>query len=140
MTFIRRACIILMIFEVIFEQISNSFRNCSAHLSHTSFHLICNANLINVTILFQHITDQLVSRCSDCSVDADCLPEGRGYRCLCRAGFQGSGLQCEGMRYTIELTVMQYRKGTSIRQAPVFRHLRVLRKSPWKFIIWMNEL
>ena len=33
-----------------------------------------------------------------------------------------------------------YRKGTSIRQAPVFRHLRALRKSPWKFIIWMNEL
>ena len=33
-----------------------------------------------------------------------------------------------------------YRKGTSIRQAPVFRHLRALRKSPLKFIIWMNEL
>ena len=32
-----------------------------------------------------------------------------------------------------------YRKGTSIRQAPVFRHLRALRKSSWKFIIWMNE-
>ena len=27
-----------------------------------------------------------------------------------------------------------------MRQAPVFRHLRALRKSPWKFIIWMNEL
>ena len=43
-----------------------------------------------------------------------------------------------------ESTVMHsnvlYRKGTSIRQAPVFRHLRALRKSPWKFIIWMNEL
>ena len=34
----------------------------------------------------------------------------------------------------------KYRKGTSIRQAPDFRHLRALRKSPWKFIIWMNEL
>ena len=34
----------------------------------------------------------------------------------------------------------KYRKGTSIRQAPVFRHLRALWKSPWKFIIWMNEL
>ena len=34
----------------------------------------------------------------------------------------------------------KYRKGTSIRQAPVFRHLRAFRKSPWKFIIWMNEL
>ena len=34
----------------------------------------------------------------------------------------------------------KYRKVTSIRQAPVFRHLRALRKSPWKFIIWMNEL
>ena len=33
-----------------------------------------------------------------------------------------------------------YRKGTSIREAPVFRHLGALRKSPWKFIIWMNEL
>ena len=33
-----------------------------------------------------------------------------------------------------------YRKSTSIRQAPVFRHLRALRKTPWKFIIWMNEL
>ena len=33
-----------------------------------------------------------------------------------------------------------YRKGTSIRQAPGFRHLRALRKSPWQFIIWMNEL
>ena len=33
-----------------------------------------------------------------------------------------------------------YRKGTSIRQAPVFRHLGALRKSPWTFIIWMNEL
>ena len=32
-----------------------------------------------------------------------------------------------------------YRKGTSIRQAPVFWHLRVLLESPWKFIIWMNE-
>ena len=31
-------------------------------------------------------------------------------------------------------------KCTSIRQAPVFRHLRVLRKSPWKFIILMNEV
>ena len=28
---------------------------------------------------------------------------------------------------------------TTVR-APVFRHLRALRKSPWKFIIWMNEL
>ena len=28
-----------------------------------------------------------------------------------------------------------YRKGTSIQQAPVFRHLRALRKSPSKFII-----
>ena len=36
--------------------------------------------------------------------------------------------------------LLQYRTGTSIRQAPVFRHLRALRKSPWKFIIWMNEL
>ena len=34
----------------------------------------------------------------------------------------------------------KYRKGTSIRQAPVFRHLRALQNSPWKFIIWMNEL
>ena len=25
-------------------------------------------------------------------------------------------------------------------RAPVLRHLRALRKSPWKFIIWMNEL
>ena len=33
-----------------------------------------------------------------------------------------------------------YRKGISIRQAPVFRHLRALRKSPWKFINFMNEL
>ena len=33
-----------------------------------------------------------------------------------------------------------YRKGTSIRQASFFRHLRALRKKPWKFIIWMNEL
>ena len=36
--------------------------------------------------------------------------------------------------------LLLYRKGTSIRQAPVFRHLRALRKSPWKFIIWMNKL
>ena len=35
---------------------------------------------------------------------------------------------------------IKYRKGTSIRQAPVFWHLRALRKSPWKFIIWMNEI
>ena len=35
---------------------------------------------------------------------------------------------------------IEYRKGTSNRQAPVFRHLRALQKSPWKFIIWMNEL
>ena len=33
-----------------------------------------------------------------------------------------------------------YRKGTSIRQAPVFRHLGTFRKSPWKFIIWMTDL
>ena len=32
-----------------------------------------------------------------------------------------------------------YRKSTSIRQAPVFRHLRVLLESPWQFIIWMYE-
>ena len=35
---------------------------------------------------------------------------------------------------------LRYRKGTSIRQAPVFQHLRALRKSQWKIIIWMNEL
>ena len=40
----------------------------------------------------------------------------------------------------IQEPIQQYRKGTSIRQAPVFRHLRALRKSPWKFIIWTNEL
>ena len=34
----------------------------------------------------------------------------------------------------------RYRKGTSIWQAPVFQHLSAFRKSPWKFIIWMNEL
>ena len=34
----------------------------------------------------------------------------------------------------------EYRKGTSIRQAPVFWHLRAFRKSSWKFIIWMNGL
>ena len=28
---------------------------------------------------------------------------------------------------------LQYRKGTSIQQVPVFRHLCALRKSPWKF-------
>ena len=28
----------------------------------------------------------------------------------------------------------KYRKGTSIWQAPVFQHLRALRKSSWKFI------
>ena len=33
-----------------------------------------------------------------------------------------------------------YRKGTSIRQAPVFRHLRALPKRPWNFILWMNKL
>ena len=38
-----------------------------------------------------------------------------------------------------QLWLVLYRKGTSIRQAPVFRHLRALRKSPWKFIIWMND-
>ena len=32
-----------------------------------------------------------------------------------------------------------YRKSTSIRQAPVFRHLRVLLESPCQFIIWMYE-
>ena len=41
--------------------------------------------------------------------------------------------------YHIEITIF-YRKGTSIRQAPVFRHLRALRKNPWKFINFMNEL
>ena len=40
--------------------------------------------------------------------------------------------------YLVELCSL-YCKGTSIRQAPVFRHLRVLLESPWKFIIWMNE-
>ena len=35
---------------------------------------------------------------------------------------------------------LEYRKGTSIRQAPIFRHLRALRKNPWKFINCMNEL
>ena len=38
------------------------------------------------------------------------------------------------------IPALKYRKDTSIRQAPVFRHLRALRKKPWKFIIWMNEL
>ena len=33
-----------------------------------------------------------------------------------------------------------YRKGTSIWQAPVFRHIRALQKKTWKVIIWMNEL
>ena len=46
-------------------------------------------------------------------------------------------VQSEGV---IEHGYTKYRKGTSIRQAPVFRHLRALRKSPWKFIIWMTEL
>ena len=41
---------------------------------------------------------------------------------------------------TNPMILIEYRKDTSIQQAPVFRHLRVLRKSPWKFIIWMNEL
>ena len=46
-----------------------------------------------------------------------------------------SQAKCElGINY------IRYRKGTSIRQAPVFRHLRALRKSPWKCSIWMNEL
>ena len=36
--------------------------------------------------------------------------------------------------------LLMYCKGSSIRQEPVFRHLRVLRKNPWKLIIWMNEL
>ena len=40
--------------------------------------------------------------------------------------------------YVTHILFVSYRKGTSIRQAPVFRHLRALRKSPWKFIIWMN--
>ena len=32
-----------------------------------------------------------------------------------------------------------YRNGTSIREAPVFRHLRALRKSPWSLLSgWMN--
>ena len=43
-------------------------------------------------------------------------------------------------RYTHVPTCTLYRKGTSIRQAPIFRHLRALQKSPRKFIIWMNEL
>ena len=42
--------------------------------------------------------------------------------------------------WAISRKTRKYRKGTSIRQAPVFRHLRALRKNPWKFIIWMNEL
>ena len=42
------------------------------------------------------------------------------------------------VKFTIEIAM--YRKDTSIRQAPVFRHLRALRKSPWRFIILMNEL
>ena len=36
--------------------------------------------------------------------------------------------------------IINYRKGTSIRQAPVFRHLGALRKNPWKFMNFMNEL
>ena len=45
------------------------------------------------------------------------------------------------LMYTFNfIKIEKYRKGTSIQQAPVFRHLRALRKSPWKFIIWMNEL
>ena len=43
-------------------------------------------------------------------------------------------------KYILPHSLEWYRKGTSIRQAPVFRHLRALRKTPWKFIIWMNEL
>ena len=45
------------------------------------------------------------------------------------------------LRYCIKRVRIQrkYRKGTSIRQAPVFRHLRALRKSPWKLLSgWMN--
>ena len=42
--------------------------------------------------------------------------------------------------YIVDLHNYMYRKDTSIQQAPVFRHFRALRKSPWKFFIWMNEL
>ena len=47
---------------------------------------------------------------------------------------------CALMVYIHNMFMFLYRKGTSIRQAPVFRHLGALRRSPWKFIIWMNEL
>ena len=42
-------------------------------------------------------------------------------------------------RWPIPPQHLVYHQGTSIRQAPVFLHLRALRKSPWKIIIRMNE-
>ena len=43
-------------------------------------------------------------------------------------------------QWVLKNFISSYRKGTSIRQAPVFRHLRALQRNPWKFIMWMNEL
>jgi len=36
-------------------------------------------------------------RSARCGANADCIPEGRSYRCACRAGFKGDGQVCRGM-------------------------------------------
>ena len=71
-------------------------------------------------------------RCVCCRMAASC-------REAARTGKSSSGAQTTSLKEPHRLE-SHYRKGTSIRQAPVFRHLGALRKSPWKFIIWMNEL
>ena len=55
----------------------------------------------------------------------------------CRESFQVvKNKECIKSEY---LKYKMYRKGTSIRQAPVFWHLRALWKSPWKFINYLDE-
>ena len=54
--------------------------------------------------MYKNLTD--VNECADaadnnCSPNADCFDEIPGFMCMCRSGFSGNGVTCDGKFYSL---------------------------------------
>ena len=54
----------------------------------------CSVQIFHVFVLAG--TDPCFDASQTCHEHADCVPADQSFRCVCRAGYKGNGMDCQG--------------------------------------------
>ena len=61
---------------------------------------ICVCYILIIVVYISDVDECQNDTLNDCDVNADCFDTEGSFNCTCRAGYTGTGIQCQGKQFT----------------------------------------